>query len=74
MGTIFKLLINLLAVGSAVSILPPVTRKVLPEKVTALPVSAPIDALLAKAFPTVRPERFLFLGNWRPWCDFFCLS
>lgn len=49
-----KLVTTLLAVGSAVSILPPVIRKVLPQKVTAIPVSAPIDAVLAKAFPKVR--------------------
>eukprot|EP00904_Undaria_pinnatifida_P002370 jgi/Undpi1/12133/HiC_scaffold_5.g01809.m1 len=50
-GVAYQMLTTLLAVGSAVSILPPVIRKVLPEKVTALPVSMPIDTVLAKLFP-----------------------
>lgn len=47
-------LTTLLAVGASVSVLPPVLRKVLPERVIDLPVSAPFDAALAKAFPKVR--------------------
>lgn len=43
----------MLAVGASVSVLPPVLRKVLPEKVVDLPVSKPLDAALAKAFPKV---------------------
>lgn len=39
---------------ASVSVLPPILRKVLPESVVDLPVSAPLDAALAKAFPKVR--------------------
>ncbi|CAM9713301.1 unnamed protein product, partial [Hapterophycus canaliculatus] len=46
-----QLLTTLLAVGASVSVLPPVLRKLLPERVIDLPVSAPLDAALAKAFP-----------------------
>lgn len=45
---------TLLAVGSAVSILPPILRKALPENLLNLPVSAPLDAGLANVFPEVR--------------------
>lgn len=56
-----QLVTTLLAVGASVSVLPPVLRRVLPEKVVDLPVSKPLDAALAKAFPKVnlhclRPE------------------
>eukprot|EP00903_Cladosiphon_okamuranus_P015741 g14529.t1 len=50
-GVAYQLLTTLLAVGASVSVLPPVLRKVLPEKVVDLPVSKPLDAALAKAFP-----------------------
>lgn len=48
-----QLVTTLLAVGASVSVLPPVLRRVLPEKVVDLPVSKPLDAALAKAFPKV---------------------
>lgn len=48
-----KVITTLLAVGSAVSILPPILRTILPAEVANLPVSAPLDVVLAKAFPKV---------------------
>ena len=53
-----QLLTTLLAVGASVSVLPPVLRKVLPDKVVDLPVSKPLDAALAKAFPKVTSPWF----------------
>ncbi|CAM9181224.1 unnamed protein product [Scytosiphon promiscuus] len=50
-GVAYQYLTTLLAVGASVSVLPPVLRKLLPERVVDLPVSAPLDAALAKAFP-----------------------
>eukprot|EP00752_Nemacystus_decipiens_P008396 g7506.t1 len=50
-GVAYQWLTTLLAVGASVSVLPPVLRRILPEKVVDLPVSKPLDAALAKAFP-----------------------
>lgn len=58
---------TLLAVGASVSVLPPVLRKVLPEKVVDLPVSKPLDAALAKAFPKVNYFTPLLRGYCTPY-------
>ncbi|CAN0066087.1 unnamed protein product [Pylaiella littoralis] len=50
-GVAYQLLTTFLAVLASVSVLPPILRKALPESVVNLPVSAPLDAALAKAFP-----------------------
>lgn len=42
------------------AVLPPVLRTVLPERIVDLPVSAPLDAALAKAFPKVGARWFFF--------------
>lgn len=47
-------LTTFLGVATSVSVLPPILRSVLPENVVNAPVSAPLDTVLAKAFPEVR--------------------
>ncbi|CAM9864161.1 unnamed protein product [Ascophyllum nodosum] len=50
-GLAYQLVTTLLAIGSAISVLPPIIRAVLPSSVASLPVSAPVDAALSKIFP-----------------------
>ncbi|CAN0063454.1 unnamed protein product, partial [Ectocarpus sp. 8 AP-2014] len=47
-------LTTFLGVATSVSVLPPILRSVLPENVVNAPVSAPLDTVLAKAFPEAR--------------------
>ncbi|CBJ30784.1 minor histocompatibility antigen H13, putative [Ectocarpus siliculosus] len=50
-GIAYQYLTTFLGVATSVSVLPPILRSVLPENVVNAPVSAPLDTVLAKAFP-----------------------
>ncbi|CAN0110385.1 unnamed protein product [Ectocarpus sp. 12 AP-2014] len=50
-GIAYQYLTTFLGVATSVSVLPPILRSVLPDNVVNVPVSAPLDTMLAKAFP-----------------------
>ncbi|CAM9282641.1 unnamed protein product [Ectocarpus sp. 12 AP-2014] len=50
-GIAYQYLTTFLGVATSVSVLPPILRSVLPENVVNVPVSAPLDTVLATAFP-----------------------